>query len=198
MLLPWFNSTILIGKIIRMFRYKRTYHHYWIMLLINSLSPAKLEWNFRHAIFKQILVIDGWGICCEIALIWMILDLTDDLSTLVRVMAWCRQASSHYLSQCWSRSLSSYGVTRPQWVKLKRLLRYVDSLVQDYTKSIAKALELLQSCIKPSGAMRKIAQLATVKKLLLHLNILLCCLYYKYREIHVEIRSPSYAARECR
>ena len=24
---------------------------------------------------------------------------------------WC-----HYLSQCWPRSLSSYGVTRPQWV----------------------------------------------------------------------------------
>ena len=32
-------------------------------------------------------------------------------------MAWCRQATSHYLSQCWPRSLSPYGVTRPQWVK---------------------------------------------------------------------------------
>ena len=31
-------------------------------------------------------------------------------------MAWCRQATSHYLSQCWPRSLSSYGITRPQWV----------------------------------------------------------------------------------
>ena len=27
--------------------------------------------------FKQILVIDGWGISCEIVLIWMSLDLTD-------------------------------------------------------------------------------------------------------------------------
>ena len=27
-----------------------------------------------------ILVIDGWGISCEIALIWMSLDLTDDKS----------------------------------------------------------------------------------------------------------------------
>ena len=34
-------------------------------------------------------------------------------STLVQVMAWCRQATSHYLSQCWPRSLSPYGVTRP-------------------------------------------------------------------------------------
>ena len=32
-------------------------------------------------------------------------------------MAWCHQATSHYLSQCWPRSLSRYGVTRPQWVK---------------------------------------------------------------------------------
>ena len=32
-------------------------------------------------------------------------------------MAWCRQATSHYLSQCWPSSMSPYGVTRPQWVK---------------------------------------------------------------------------------
>ena len=48
----------------------------------------------------------------------MPLDLTDDKSTLVQVMAWCRQATSHYLSQCWPRSVSPNGVTRPQWVKL--------------------------------------------------------------------------------
>ena len=32
-------------------------------------------------------------------------------------MAWCRQARSHYLNQCWRRSPTPYGVTRPQWVK---------------------------------------------------------------------------------
>ena len=32
-------------------------------------------------------------------------------------MTWCRQATSHYLSQCWPRSMWPYGVTRPQWVK---------------------------------------------------------------------------------
>ena len=68
-----------------------------------------------EVIFNQILVIDGWGISCEIPLIWMTLDFTDDKSTLVQVMAWCRQATSHYLSQCWPRSLSPYGVTT-QWV----------------------------------------------------------------------------------
>ena len=48
---------------------------------------------------------------------WMPRDLTDDKSTLVQVMALCRQATSHYLNQCWSSSMSPYGVTRPQWVK---------------------------------------------------------------------------------
>ena len=38
-------------------------------------------------------------------------------STLVQVMAWCHQATSHYLNQCWPRSLTPYGVTGPQWVK---------------------------------------------------------------------------------
>ena len=87
------------------------------LLCANSLAPGKFEWNFRHVIFKQILVIDGWGICRAIALIWMSLDFTDDQSTLVQVMAWCRQATSHYLSQCWPRSFSPYGVTRAQCVK---------------------------------------------------------------------------------
>ena len=93
----------------------------------NSLAPGKYQWNFRHVIFKQILVIDGWGISCEIALIWMSLDFADGQSTLVQVMAWCHQATSHYLSQCWPRSLLPYGVTRPQWVKDLMGLQYSHS-----------------------------------------------------------------------
>ena len=71
---------------------------------VNSLAPGKFARNFRQVIFKQILVTDGWGISCEIALIWKSLGFTDDQSTLVQVMAWCCQATSHYLNQCWSRS----------------------------------------------------------------------------------------------
>ena len=84
---------------------------------INSLAPGKFGLNYGYVIFRWILVITGWGISCEIALIWMSLDLTDDQSTLVQVMAWCREATSHYLRQCWPRSMSPCGVTRPQWVK---------------------------------------------------------------------------------
>ena len=54
----------------------------------------------------------------------MSMELTDK-STLVQVMAWCRQAPSHYLSQCWPRSASPYGVTRPQWVKHAHMLWYI-------------------------------------------------------------------------
>ena len=46
----------------------------------------------------------------------MPLDLTNDKSTLVQVMAWCRHTPSHYLGQYWPRFMSIYGVTRPQWV----------------------------------------------------------------------------------
>ena len=83
---------------------------------VNSLAPGKFERKFRYIIFKWISVIDGRGISYEIALIWKSLGLTDDQSTLVQVMAWCRQATSHYLNQCWHRFISPYGITRPQWV----------------------------------------------------------------------------------
>ena len=86
--------------------------------VLHSLAPGKFESNFTYVIFKQILVIDGWGISSEIDLIWMSLDFTDDQSTLVQVMVWCRQATGHYLNQCWPRSLPPYGVTWPQWVKI--------------------------------------------------------------------------------
>ena len=57
----------------------------------------------------------------EIALTWMPQDFTDDESTLVQIMAWCHQATSHYLSQCWPCCMSPFGITRPQWVHVLNL-----------------------------------------------------------------------------
>ena len=34
-----------------------------------------------------------------------------------QTIAWCHQATSHYVSQCWPRSMSQYGISRQQWVK---------------------------------------------------------------------------------
>ena len=87
----------------------------WIMILGSRVMQFANDFHSWRS-------HDGWCISCKIALRWMPLDLTGDKSTLVQVMAWCRQATSHYLNQCWPRSLSPYGVTRPQWVKLNSSL----------------------------------------------------------------------------
>ena len=67
-------------------------------------------------------LIGSWDICdlntdvvissisCEIAIRWMSHDFTDHYSTLFQAMTCCHQATSHYLSQCWPRSMSPYGV----------------------------------------------------------------------------------------
>ena len=62
---------------------------------VNSLTRRRFERHFRYIMFKLILVIDDWSISGKIALRWMSLNLTDDKSALVQVMAWCRQAPSH-------------------------------------------------------------------------------------------------------
>ena len=87
--------------------------------LINSLAPGRSECDFKNAIFNLVLLAGIFRFSHDNALWWMPQYLTDDKSTLVQVMAWCRQATSHYLSQCWLSRLSPYGVARPQGVKLR-------------------------------------------------------------------------------
>ena len=42
----------------------------------------------------------------------------NERSTLVLVMAWCNQATSHYLNQYWPKSISSYGIISPHLVDI--------------------------------------------------------------------------------
>ena len=84
---------------------------------VNSLTPGRPGCHFKTAIFNLVLLIGIFTSSKDDALRWMPRNLTDDKSTLVQVIAWCRQATSHYLSQCWPSSMWPYGVTRPQWVK---------------------------------------------------------------------------------
>ena len=67
---------------------------------LKSLGPGRFEWNLRYVIFNLISLIDSWGMSYEIYLKWMSLDVTDNGSTLVQVMACCCQATSHYQNQC--------------------------------------------------------------------------------------------------
>ena len=78
----------------------------------------KILLKFEISSFKLILVIDSRCISSKIALRWMPQNITNEKSTLVQVMAWCCQTTSHYLSQCWPRFMSPCSVTRPQWVKM--------------------------------------------------------------------------------
>ena len=55
-------------------------------------------------------------------------SLRNDKSALAQVMACCHQATSHYLSQCWPKSMSSPGLTRPQWVNTGKSLVEIHSL----------------------------------------------------------------------
>ena len=70
----------------------------------------------QNAIFNIVLLIGISWFPYDNALKRISQDSTDDKSTLVQVMAWCRQATSHYLSQCWPGSVTPYDITRPQWV----------------------------------------------------------------------------------
>ena len=101
-------------------------------------------------------------ISCDISLRRMPQNLIYDKSTLVHEMAWCCQATSHYLSQCLPKYMSPYSITRPQgiisswpgsiflvssWV---RLFQHIDGLVQERHNSSALAMEWRLSCTNPS------------------------------------------------
>ena len=85
---------------------------------LNSLAPGISYCDFKDTIFNLALLLGIFKSAFDSVLRWMTQGLTDDKSKLVQVMAWCRQATSHCLNQCWPRSPTPYGVTRPQWVNL--------------------------------------------------------------------------------
>ena len=100
---------------------------------INSLDPGRPGCHFKTPIFNLVLLIGILTSSNDNALGWMPRDLTDDKSTLVQVMAWCHQATSHYLSQCWPSSMPQYGVTRPQWVNSLALGRFEWNLDKQFS-----------------------------------------------------------------
>ena len=55
----------------------------------------------------------GWGISCGTALRPLSQGSTNDKERLVEVMAWCCQATSHYLSQFSPKSLSGWTLASP-------------------------------------------------------------------------------------
>ena len=78
-----------------------------ISLALLTLAPGRSGCNLKKIIFNLFFI--HWYCIFRYsyhnALEWMPWDLTDDKSILVQVMAWCHQASSHYLDQCWPSSV---------------------------------------------------------------------------------------------
>ena len=75
-------------------------------------APGRVKWIFRWAILKLMSVIVGWSISCEIALRWISLDLTDDKSALIKVMAWSCQAI--HFEYSWSFCNGCNGLCLPE------------------------------------------------------------------------------------
>ena len=101
------------------FRYIRFELTHWPLGDLNVI--------FINVIFNIALLIRVFKSSYENVLRWMPQDLPDQMSTLVQVMAWCRQATSHYLNQCWPRSPTPYGVTRTPWVKMPKIMQIWNS-----------------------------------------------------------------------
>ena len=91
-------------------------------MLVYSFVPGRSGGDFKSIIFKlnnfnsaQNSSLDSHS---EIARKYMPQNLTNEKPTLVLLMAWCQEATSHYLSQFWVASMWPYGITWPQWVDM--------------------------------------------------------------------------------
>ena len=64
----------------------------------------------KHSKAKTVFIFIGiYCISCIMVPKRMSLALADDKLTLVQIMAWCLPTTSHYLSQCWPKYMSSLG-----------------------------------------------------------------------------------------
>ena len=131
LLLSWRHLTYLCNLLIQFCECKVYTQQIDIFFLLfylwNEVITEMLSWSTytwlrdgaaisKLATFKFISRIDILSIACEIALRWMPKDLADCYSTLIQVMAWCRQATSHYLNQCSPNYMTPHATTRPQCV----------------------------------------------------------------------------------
>ena len=80
----------------------------WLSTLIQIMNTGGLFSQCTYAILGQDeMKVNLLYSSCEIPVGWMPHNLSDVTSTLVQIMT----ATSHYLSQCWPRSMLPYGIT---------------------------------------------------------------------------------------
>ena len=76
---------------------------------INWLASGRAGNNHKSVFSEQILRVKFMNTSCEIVLGRLAKNTFADNSIMVQVMACCHQATSHYLSQCWSKFMASLG-----------------------------------------------------------------------------------------
>ena len=86
-------------------------------MALNSSPPRQFGGKIADDIFKCIFVNENDWISIKISLKFIPKSPIDNKSVLDQVMAWRRQAPSHYLNQCWPSFLTHICGTRGRWVK---------------------------------------------------------------------------------
>ena len=120
----------------------------------STSCPGICGSNFKCVISEHILQIKLMN-TCEIAPRWILLNTFDDQSSLIQVMAWCRQETSHCLIQFWSdlsHYMSSLGYNElTHWCNALLASAYaVDTLCVTFVmeSSISKGNLFNQLCLK--------------------------------------------------
>ena len=141
----------------------RLIYLYHLKVVVGNKKWLLFQWNLfssNHGCWLQ-GGIWRWDICiyavnyyCKpTANLPGIFWLQHQKSTLVQVMAWCRQVTIHYLSQRWLSPLSPYGIAKPQWVKWlhvktnKSVSELLDSSPFSSNKTLTKQFLLKKSTV---------------------------------------------------
>ena len=114
---------------------------------VNQLAPGRCRSNSTTIFHKLDLQLHILNTSCESGLWWVQENPTDNKSILVQVMTCHHQATSHYISQCWSKILSPDGVTRPQWVSTLFINFKYDMFNQELLDSNPISIKALYSAI---------------------------------------------------
>ena len=92
-------------------------------LIINTMRPSQSGSLFPDDIFKYISMNENVWISNKIEPKFVPKGSINNIPTLVQIMAWHHQVTSHYLKQWWSSFMTQICVTWPQWVKCQSLVK---------------------------------------------------------------------------
>ena len=92
-------------------------------------------------------------------------EFTDGKSTTILVMAWCHQAPSHYLNQCWPCFMTSLG-TSDLDVKEKCLIDEKNLFVEQFCSQVASYIVFMPYSLWPHDATWKHRSSSTLNQIM--------------------------------